>query len=387
MNSTPLLAPVTATLSGTSVGSTAQAWWYFSSSLQLTVGHNSASTITCSAGCVVVTGITGFPPDSTHLWNTSFISLAWSAIVESTMDKRTLRNTVIAAGSGVSNAYDHATGIQTLSTDPTITPRYFAGSGSPTSAGYTTCTAGRDIYSDTTGAHFWWCDATNTWKQSDGISGTDVQNFPLASYTEGLSGWTPGPVYTSSGVSSVWSLNTGPGAVGTIKSNIGVRLPSATQFLYVAKTALPTWSAAAGTVDVTVSATNADGAPSAGNWVLNFYVGCAGSTNGTYSYGTVSTVTVAPPNALGAVTNYTATGLNPTWKLRGRISHAVLDGSRRRHRGNDGSVGGCLQCPSSDSRKLEIEPASESTLRNTYGEVAITAMARKKLNFVALLMP
>ena len=153
-----MTAPVTLSLSGVSASGTV--FWYLSPSQVLTAGHNSAATLTCSAGCTVVTGITAFPPDATPLWQTTFTANVWGAINPATMDKRAfLSRNVIAPGSGVSSASDPTTGIQTLSTDPTIVPRYFTGSGAP--AG--NCTAGRDLYTDTSGAHFYFCSSTNVW--------------------------------------------------------------------------------------------------------------------------------------------------------------------------------------------------------------------------------
>jgi len=155
-----LTAPVTGTLSGTSASGTV--FWYLSPSQVLTAGHNSAATLTCSAGCSVASGILYFPPDATPLWQTTFTANVWGAI-NPAMDKRAfLSRNVIAPGSGVSSASDPTTGIQTLSTDPTIVPRYFTGSGAPAS----TCTAGRDFYTDTGGAHLYFCSSTNTWTQA-----------------------------------------------------------------------------------------------------------------------------------------------------------------------------------------------------------------------------
>ncbi len=160
-----MTAPAPATLSGTVT--TGTVFWYLSSSQILTVGHNSAATLSCSAGCAVATGIMAFPPDSIPLWQTTFTANVWDVIAPSTMDKRALfsRN-VIAAGSGISSVSDPTTGIQTLSTDPLQVPRYFAKlPGAPSS----TCTAGRDFYTDTAGLNLWFCDATNAWKQANSV--------------------------------------------------------------------------------------------------------------------------------------------------------------------------------------------------------------------------
>jgi len=156
-----MTAPATLTLSGVSASGTV--FWYLSPSQVLTAGHNSTATLTCSAGCTIATGITSFPPDATPLWQTTFAANVWDAINPATMDRRAfLSRNVIAPGSGVSSASDPTTGIQTLSTDPTIVPRYFTGSGAPTG----NCTAGRDLYTDTSGVHLYFCSSTNTWTQA-----------------------------------------------------------------------------------------------------------------------------------------------------------------------------------------------------------------------------
>jgi hypothetical protein len=156
-----LTAPITGTLTGTNTSGTV--FWYLSPSQVLTAGQSSAATLTCSTGCTAVTGITAFPPDATPLWQTTFTANVWDAINRATMDKRAfLSRNVIASGAGVLSAADPTTGIQTLSTDPTIVPRFFTGSGAP--AG--NCTAGRDLYTDTSGAHLYFCSSTNTWTQA-----------------------------------------------------------------------------------------------------------------------------------------------------------------------------------------------------------------------------
>jgi hypothetical protein len=76
----------------------------------------------------------------------------------------------------------------------------------------------------------------------------------------------------------------------------------------VTKKASPTWSGAAGTVDLAVVASNADGAPAAGNWTLNVYAGCA-AASGAFSYGTASTISAVPPG-LHNFQRYSATALN-----------------------------------------------------------------------------
>jgi len=155
-----MTTPVTLSLSGVSTSGTV--FWYLSPSQGLTAGHNSVATLSCS-GCSVVAGITAFPPDAIPLWQTTFTANIWDAINPGTMDKRAfISRNVIAPGSGLSSTSDPITGIQTLSTDPNIVPRFFTGSGVPTG----TCAAGRDSYTDTSGAHLYFCSSTNIWTQA-----------------------------------------------------------------------------------------------------------------------------------------------------------------------------------------------------------------------------
>jgi len=215
------------------------------------------------------------------------------------MDKRAfLSRNVIAAGPGVSSASNPITGIQTLSTDPTQIPRYFAGSGAPS----LTCTAGRDFYTDRTNQHLYFCYSLNTWKQADGGGRTDVQNFVLAGFSEPLGG-VASAAYTSVAVGTFSA--TGPNGISY--SVAGMPLPVGGAVM-VAKKASSTWSGAAGTVDVSILASNGDGAAAPGNWNVNVSVGCA-AANGAFSYGTASAISAAPAG-LHNFQLYSAAGLN-----------------------------------------------------------------------------
>ena len=297
-----MIAPVTATIGGS--GANGTVFWYLAAAQVLTAGHNSAATLTCSAGCSVVTGITSFPPDSVPLWQTTFTANVWDVITPPTMDRRAIfSRDVIAAGSGISSAFDPTTGIQTVSTDPTLTPRYFSGSGAPAIG----CTAGRDFYTDKTNLHLYFCDAVNTWKQADVGGGaapprTDVQTFVLAGSSPSTGG-VGSAAYTSAAAGTFSA--TGPNSVAYTIAGLPLAVNGVAM---VAKKASSTWTAAAGTADLAVVATNADGAPSAGNWTLNVYVGCA-AANGAFSYGTASTITAAPPG-LHNFQRYLTTALN-----------------------------------------------------------------------------
>jgi len=149
--------PVTVGISGTVTSGTV--YWYLSSLQVLTAGHNSAATLTGSAGIAVATGVTGFPVDSVPLWVSTFAANNWDSTNEGTMDKRPfLGRTVIAVGPGMASSSDPSTGVQTLSTDPLTSARFFTGSGAPSG----NCTAGRDFYTSAV-PHLYWCSAANTW--------------------------------------------------------------------------------------------------------------------------------------------------------------------------------------------------------------------------------
>src|SRR5260370_755041 len=292
-----MTTPVTVTLSGAVTSGTV--FWNSSSSQIMTAGHNSAATLSCSAGCSVATGITAFPPDSLPLFQTTFTANAWDVINPPTMDKRAIysRN-VIASGQGVASAYDPTTGIQTLSTDPTLVPRYFAGSGAPA----LTCSTGRDFYTDTTNQHLYFCDAANTWKQADPGSRTDVQNFVLAG-SSAVGGGVVSATYSS--VAAGTFSATGPNTISYTVAGLPLAVNGA---LMAAKKASPTWSGAAGCRDLTLVASNADGRPACREWALTVYVGCAAS-NGAFTDGTASTISAVPPG-LHNFQRYSTAGLS-----------------------------------------------------------------------------
>ncbi len=289
-----ITSPATATLSGTV--STGTVFWYLSSGQTLTAGYSGPTTITCSAGCAVNTGVTAFPADSIPLWQTTFTANVWDAINFATMDKRAVYSRdIIAAGPGVVSSSNASTGVQTLSTDPTVVPRYFADSGAPTS----TCTAGRDFYTDLTNLHLYFCDAANTWKQADGR--TDVENFLLADDTAAAAA----PLAAYSSVTAARFTATGPNSISYAVAGFPLSVNDA---VMVTKKASPTWSGAAGTVDVSLVASNADGASAGGSWTLNIYAGCA-AANDAYSYGSATAISTTPVG-LNNFQTYSVSGIN-----------------------------------------------------------------------------
>jgi hypothetical protein len=304
-----MTAPVTLSLSGVSTSGTV--FWYLSPSQVLTAGHNSSATLTCSAGCTVVTGITAFPPDATPLWQTTFTANAWGAINPATMDKRAfLSRNVIAPGSGISSSSDPTTGIQTLSTDPTIVPRYFTQVGAPSGS----CTSGRDFDTRSDSPYTQYGCQNGSWATFGGGGGggtaaIDFFNWPLVTYYNG--GYLSTNVgktnsTTVLGVSTV--SGTGPASQSYA---IGSILIYHSQSLMVTKQISSTWSAAAGTIDVSFTAINRDG-NGGSNYNISVYAGCStpGSTGSDFTYGTASTVSIATGSTTGVVSTYTAAGVN-----------------------------------------------------------------------------
>lgn len=104
------IAEATATWSSGSASGVA--YVYMDSSGVLTVGHNTANTLSCSV-CVVATGVTDFPADSIPIWTWPFTSGAWDAT--GGVDKRSYLSTkVIRAGTNVT-VVNNADGSDTVS--------------------------------------------------------------------------------------------------------------------------------------------------------------------------------------------------------------------------------------------------------------------------------
>lgn len=172
---TQITAAVTGTLSGTSATDTAYIYWDTTNTPSLTFGINGAETLTCS-GCTTATGITTFPAGTIPLWTVAITSNVWAS--SGTDYRATYSRNLVTPGSGITITNNPSTGADAIATDSTVVPRYFTGSGAPSSS----CTQGRDFYTDTSGLNLYFCDATNTWKQ--GNSGS-------APATTGAKMWFP----------------------------------------------------------------------------------------------------------------------------------------------------------------------------------------------------
>jgi hypothetical protein len=164
-----LTAPCTATISGTTGSGTA--YIYVSPGGQLTIGHNSAATLTADGTCSIAVGITGFPDGSEPIAAPTFTSNLWAAVTSAFDRRGFLGANVIAAGTGIATAVNGVTGVKTVSTDPSIIPEYTTGSGAPSGS----CVRGGDFYTDTLNNNLWWCSAANVWTQANG-GGAGVAN-------------------------------------------------------------------------------------------------------------------------------------------------------------------------------------------------------------------
>jgi hypothetical protein len=78
-------------------GGTGQAYIYIDFSGNLTVGHN--LTLTCSAGCVALSGVTSFPVNAIPLFTWSAIGGAWNS--SGTDERAFLSATALSAGPGI----------------------------------------------------------------------------------------------------------------------------------------------------------------------------------------------------------------------------------------------------------------------------------------------
>ena len=142
-----------------------------------------------------------------------------------------------------------------------------------------------------------------------GTAPIDFFNWPLATefngtfYVTNISGSNVSVIVTVSTVSG-----TGPASLSYLVPAI---LIYHSQWLYTTKQISSTWSAAAGTIDVSFMAINRDG-NGGSNYNISVYAGCStpGSTGSDFTYGTASTVSIATGSTTGVVSTYTAAGVN-----------------------------------------------------------------------------
>ena len=269
---------------------------------QEVVGYSSANTYTISGtNCALAASISSFPAGSLPLGT---VAVSAGVMPASWTPWAGVNPISLAAGPGIVSSVNATTQVDTISTDSTVVPRYFTGSGQPSA----NCTAGRDFYTDTTGLNLYFCDATNMWKQGNGGSQTIIANWPMCGYNATLGG-TPAPLFnwTNSTSGCGHGSFTGPSSISYLL--YGLDLAQTTDSVMVQMESSSTWSAAAGTIDVSLAIYNfGQGAPSAGNCNINVYIGCQ-TAGSNFTYGTASTITATPPaNNLEKI--YTATSLN-----------------------------------------------------------------------------
>jgi len=170
-----LTAPCSVTLGGTNSSGTV--YVYISQSGALTIGQNSAATLTPSGTCTVATGITSFPDGSMPIGIPTFTNNVWSSVTAAVDRRGFLNGNVMTPGTGIVTMLNGATGVKTVSTDSTVIPQYTTGSGAPSG----NCVAGRDFYTDTANGNLWFCKTTNTWAQANGGGSVTNGVYVLAS--------------------------------------------------------------------------------------------------------------------------------------------------------------------------------------------------------------
>ena len=203
----------------------------------------------------------------------------------------TLIDSAVGAGQGVVTSQNPTTGAITVQTDSTVVPRYFTGSGTPG----INCTTGRDFFTSSTGPTLYSCTATNTWSAAGGSSSrTDVQNWYVGSRPNSTN--PIGMEYDGTSVGPGTISLTGPNSISYGFQTEMFSATTATDNMMFAKKASHTWSAAAGTIDLNYVFWNFDTGNPTSTYTFKIYIGCSIS-NGAFSYGAASTVTLANPTS------------------------------------------------------------------------------------------
>lgn len=150
--STSIVSGATITLAGSSTG---VAFVYITPAGNLEVGHNLAS-VTCSAGCIVQSGVTSFPADSLPVATWTATNGAWNS--SGGTDFRGYFSTKnIAAGVGL--LATDVNGLMTVSADGTVLGMRVAAPATATDA----CSQG----SWAADSDFYYvCVSTNTWRRA-----------------------------------------------------------------------------------------------------------------------------------------------------------------------------------------------------------------------------
>jgi hypothetical protein len=144
----------TSSSSATISAGAGMAFVYLDANGNLTVGHN--MTISCSSGCVAVSGISAFPSNSVPLSTWTATNGTWNAAGGA--DWRAFQSTaIVAAGAGLIGSA--ANGSITLSVDPTAVGLWAPVPAAASSA----CTPG-NWSADT--SYYYVCVAANSWKRA-----------------------------------------------------------------------------------------------------------------------------------------------------------------------------------------------------------------------------
>lgn len=162
--------------------------------------------------------------------------------------------TNVQAGTGVTVA--DGTTTPTVAVDSAIIPKYSTGAGNPSAA----CTAGHDIYLDTTADVLHTCTATDTWKRTSGDAYVGVDSGGDDTYAPTVVGF---PAAYASGQTLVLRVTTANTGAATVNVNsIGAKAIKQTD----GSTDPATGAITAGNIVVLVYDSTADTA--AGAWIL-----------------------------------------------------------------------------------------------------------------------
>jgi hypothetical protein len=144
----------TSSSSATISAGTGMAFVYLDANGNLTVGHN--MTVSCTSGCVAVSGISAFPSNSVPLFTWTATNGTWNAAGGA--DWRAFQSTtIVAAGAGLIGV--GANGSTTLSVDPTA-----VGLWAPVPATASSACAPGSWSADT--SYYYVCVAINSWKRA-----------------------------------------------------------------------------------------------------------------------------------------------------------------------------------------------------------------------------
>jgi hypothetical protein len=215
-----MVSSCTAVLSGSSVSDTV----FLSlnpATGNLEFGYNGAETITLtgSALCALVPGSINYTGPVALYTPLTVTASNWPLTA---VPAYGISPNTIAPGPGLASAQNPINGTQTISTDPSVTPRYFVGSGAPAIG----CTAGRDFYTDTTAFAQYFCKAANVWLASGGGSGGTDSSYRYIPTASGIINY--GSSLPQIGAGWTWDGIAASAIENSVNQMAGLRIANAT---------------------------------------------------------------------------------------------------------------------------------------------------------------